>query len=253
VISVSGLTAGYGKAPVLRGISLAVDSGERISLVGPNGSGKSTFLAALTGLISYQGTIAVDGVDLGHHSERDRARLMATLPQREHFAFPFRVREIVAMARFAISGSGHETRADRDAIETAMAVTQTAEFADRPITALSGGETQRVLLARALAQETPILLLDEPNSGLDPRYQAELVSILNREEFRAKTLICAIHDLNLAAALAPRMVVLKDGELIADGASAQILGGDTIEQVYETQFRRLESDGFLTVWPRYNN
>ena len=250
MISVTDLSAGYGKAPVLRAVSLAVESGERISLVGPNGSGKSTFLAALTGLISYRGTIAVDGVDLGHHSERDRARLMATLPQKEQFAFPFRVREIVAMARFAISGR-HETRVDQAAIEMAMAVTQTLEFADRPITALSGGETQRVLLARALAQETPILLLDEPNSGLDPRYQAELVSILNREEFRAKTLICAIHDLNLAAALAPRMVVLKDGEVLADGKSTEILGGDTIEQAYETQFRRLESDGILTVWPRF--
>lgn len=252
MISVAEVTAGYGKKTVLRGVSLTVASGERICLVGPNGSGKSTLLAALTGLIPYTGTIEVDGVSLGHHSERDRARLMATLPQREHFSFPFRVREIVAMARYAISGGGAETPADFDAVAAAMEVTQTTEFADRAVTALSGGEIQRVLLARALAQETPILLLDEPNTGLDPRYQAELIAILNRAEFRAKTLICAIHDLNLAAALAPRMVVMKDGELIADGESGGILGGDTIERAYDTRFRRIESDGILTVWPHFS-
>jgi iron complex transport system ATP-binding protein len=246
------VSAGYGNRTVLKGVSLSVASGERISLVGPNGSGKSTFLAALSGLIAYSGTIRVDAVDLGHHSARDRARLMATLPQREHFSFPFRVREIVAMARYAISAGGQESPADAVAILNALEVTQTAEFADRPITALSGGEVQRVLLARALAQETPILLLDEPNTGLDPRYQTELVAILNRAEFREKTLICAIHDLNLAAALAPRMLVMKDGELVADGGSEAILSSDTIDRAYSTRFRRLSAEGVLTVWPAYD-
>ncbi len=252
MIEVDRLTVGYHNLVAVSGVSFRVDRGQRVALVGPNGSGKSTLIAALAGLLMpAEGEVRLDGQSIRSQTAKQIARLVATLPQKESFAFPFTVREVVMMGRFARSSGIQDSPADIAAVADAMAVTQTTSFADRPITELSGGETQRVLLARSLAQQTPILLLDEPNTGLDPRYQGELVQLLNHPSFSDKTVICALHDLNLAAVIAPRTILMKAGQVLADDATETILSSSHLEVAYESDFRRVHVDGQPWVFPAW--
>jgi len=236
----------------VRDVSFRVDPGQRVALVGPNGSGKSTLIAALAGLLKPSGgEIRLDGQAIDSLPAKAIARIVATLPQQESFAFPFTVREVVTMGRFSQATGIQDSPEDISALTDAMAVTQTTEFADRPVTELSGGETQRVLLARALAQQTKILLLDEPNTGLDPRYQSELVQLLNLPSLAEKTVICAIHDLNLAAAIAPRAILMRAGQVLADDSTDSILASSQLETAYDAEFRRIQAEGRSWVFPAW--
>lgn len=252
MIEVRNLTVGYHDFIAVREVSFRVSRGQRVALVGPNGSGKSTLIAALAGLLkSSGGEIRLDGQAIDSLPARAIARLVATLPQQESFAFPFTAREVVMMGRFSQATGIQDSPEDIEAVTDAMAVTQTTEFANRPINELSGGETQRVLLARALAQQTPILLLDEPNTGLDPRYQGELVQLLDHPSLADKTVLCAIHDLNLAVAIAPRAILMRAGQILADDATESILASDQLEAAYESEFCRIQAEGRSWVFPAW--
>lgn len=219
-------------------ISLRIASGEMVGLIGPNGAGKSTLLALLTGLLAPSaGTAAVRGLDVTAIDPRPRARLIGFVPQSPQVFFPYTVAQIVAMGRNPhLGGFGGPGREDIERIDWAMEVTGTRRFADRLFNQLSAGEAQRVIIARALAQETPALVLDEPTSSLDLFYQTAVYGLLERlNRERAMTILIVTHDINLAAEYCPRLIGLRAGRVLMDGPPEQILTTERIYDLYDVQ------------------
>lgn len=252
MIRVEGLRFGFGAQEVLRGLAFEVRQGEVLGVLGPNGSGKSTLLKLLRGaLVPGSGRVLLDGRPVHRYSRRALARWIAVVPQAMAVPFPFTVWETVAMGRFAyrraLSGP---TRADRAAVERALAWTDALHLAGRAVTELSGGELQRVFLARALAQEAPVLLLDEVTSHLDIRHRlqvAELLARLNREEGR--TVVHVTHDFDLAAEISHRLLLLGPlGEPEALGPPREVLRPERLHRAFGISVR-VEPDP-LTGGPR---
>jgi len=213
IIEVHGLTFDYGQRPVLNKLTFSVQKGDFLAVLGPNGSGKTTLLHLLSGLLRpmYSG-ISIEQSTMSCFSQPELARKIALVRQDITSAFGFTVRDTVMMARYIVGGSKlFETRQDRDIVEQAMERTDTRQFAERPITTLSGGERQRVFIARALAQQTPILLLDEPTSHLDLKHQIEVFDLLRRlRNEEGKTIIVVSHDINLVQHYADCFLLLAD-------------------------------------------
>ena len=221
-------------APALREVSVHAAPGRLTAVVGPNGSGKSTLVRALlrrTPLAS--GTIRVDGHDLTAMDPRDVARLVAVVPQREEPTLPLTVRELVLLGRHPHRGSfGAPSARDRQAVEAALARTGIERLADRRTDSLSGGEWQRVRIARALAQEAPTLVLDEPTTFLDIAHEMavfELVDALARE---GRSILLVSHQLNLVARFAEQIVLLHAGRVAAHGTVDAVMRGEVLEAVY---------------------
>jgi len=226
------VSAERGGRRVVDGVDLAVHAGEVVALVGPNGAGKSTLLSLMAGdLRPAAGRVVIDGRDVAAWSPPELAVRRAVLPQRHTLSFPFTVADVVAMGRTPWAGTDAED-GDEAAIAEAMRATDVEEFADRPFTALSGGEQARVALARVLAQGTGFLLLDEPTAALDLHHQ-ELVLGVARRRARAGTgVLVVLHDLGLAAAHADRIVVLSRGAVAAAGTPHEVLTEDLLTDVY---------------------
>lgn len=245
----------YGKEKVLRDINLTVERGDILSVLGPNGCGKSTLLKLLRGLLSPdQGKVQWQGRDVACLSRKQIAQLVAVVPQTLSVPFPYPVYEIVAMGRFACRNRFFSTdQRDRKAIEKALAVTDTVHLAERMVTDLSGGELQRVILARALAQEAPVLLLDEATSNLDLEHRlefSELLVRLNRE--MGTTIVQISHDLDQAAELSKRILLLDSrGCIAALGSVAEVFTKENLRQVFrvETQIDHNPYSGALRVYP----
>lgn len=222
-----------GDQPVLRQVSLSAHEGEFIALLGPNGAGKSTLLRTISGLLDYQGSITISGRDLRALSARDRAKTIAFLPQTPVVHWPLSGREIVSIGRLPYCSSLTSLGADdTHAIERALKQTDATGFADRPVTKLSGGERARILLARALAVESPMLLADEPLATLDPQHQLTTLSMLRDCAADNRLVIAALHDLSLAARYATRIVLLKQGIVVADGPPATVMTPDLLKRVF---------------------
>lgn len=220
---------------VIRNLSFRVERGEFIGIVGPNGSGKSTLLKLLYRLISPQrGKILIDGIDLGAISRSEIARKMAVVAQETQLLFPFRVIEVVLMGRSPYLGHlMFESQKDLDIAKKVMAWTEVLPFADRLIDELSGGERKRVLIARALAQEPEILLLDEPTASLDIHHQIDFLNLihsLNRE--RRLTIVMASHDMNLASEFCDRILLLQGGGIHSVGSPQEVITKESIQEVY---------------------
>jgi len=230
-----GLSAGYGQRDVLRGLDLALRGGERVGLIGPNGSGKTTLLRALAGVLRPRaGSILLDDVPLTALDARARARRIAVVPQTFTTPFAFTAREVVSLGRTPYVGTfGRPSAADRTAVQRALARTESVDLAERRLSELSGGERQRVVIAMALAQEPAVLLLDEPTVHLDPSHQRgvlELVGGLAREH---RVLVVAVlHDLNLAAVMCDRVVVLAEGRIVSDGSPLDVIEAATVTRVF---------------------
>jgi iron complex transport system ATP-binding protein len=226
MLEIQSLSVKYGNKPVLQAISLSVKRGETLALIGPNGAGKTTLIRAASGVQkTHSGAVCVDGRPLHHLSPAQRARLMAVVPQARSLPETFSARQTVMLGRTPyLDWLGTPGPRDREQVEWALRRAGALELAERPIGELSGGEQQRVLLARALAQDTPILLLDEPTTHLDLRHQAGLLSLvqaLARE--RGLAVLMALHDLNLAALYADRVALLVGGRLQSVGSPAEVL------------------------------
>lgn len=214
----------YGSKAVLRQLSLAVDSGESICILGENGAGKSTLLKLCAGLLKAQsGRIAIDGTELGGQSRTSIARSVAYLPQECTHVFPFTALEVVLMGRYARSRTPFESADDLRAAEAAMQATDVTALRDRAFNQLSGGERRRVLLSQALAQDTPLILLDEPTAGLDPAHALSLGRAMDGICARGKALLFATHDLNLASRFAHRALLIHEGQLRLSGPTLQVL------------------------------
>lgn len=239
VIVVDGLVCRYGAIPALDGVSLSVSPQEMCGVIGPNGSGKTTLLRAIDGLLSpVRGTVLLEGRAVGKMSSRQVAAVIGVVPQRAGAGFGFTAREMVAMGRSPhLPALSTETDRDQTIIDDAMARTGVVQLADRPIDSLSGGEFQRVLIARALAQEPRVLLLDEPTAHLDLRYQREIMDLLSTLCGSGLTMVAALHDVNLAAEYCDRLVLLSGGQIAAMGAPVQVLEERTLERVFGIPLR----------------
>jgi len=258
VLETRDLSFAYGRGAaahrVLSGISLGIDRGASVGLLGPNGSGKTTLLRLMSGILEpTAGAVSIEGEPISAVSRRDLARRIAVVPQETRATFDFTALEMVLMGRYPHLGPFElEGPADVEIARAAMRATGTDTLEDRLFATLSGGEKQRVVIAAALAQSSEMLLLDEPTTALDLRYQFEVLAVLKRlNQERGATLVVSTHDLNLAAALCQQVVLLKNGRVLASGPTSDTLTADNIRALYEVdadvQFH--PRAGHLTVVP----
>lgn len=236
MLRVAGLTLSYDDRIILNDLNFEIRAGEFVGILGPNGCGKSTLLAALTGLLPPRaGQIWYDGLSLHHWRPRPLARQVALVPQSNPVTFPFTCWEMVLMGRYPYR---HRFQGDSDAdiaaAQRAMVQTRTTLLAQRLITLISGGERQQVILARALAQTTPVLLLDEATASLDIRRKLEIFALLRQLNHNGLTVLAVMHDINLAAMFCQRLLFLKDGRIFCDGATSEVCTREILEAVYET-------------------
>jgi iron complex transport system ATP-binding protein len=221
--------------PALDGVSLEAPRGQLTAVVGPNGSGKSTLVRALVGRAELtRGTILVDAAPVERASRRRLATRVAVVTQREEPAFPLGVRDYVALGRYPHLGLWRgPARSDIRAVDEAIALTETAGLAHRVITELSGGEWQRVRLARAIAQGGDAIVLDEPTTFLDVAHEMAVFELLSRLARDGHAVLLVSHQLNLVARFADRMVLLHHGQVAASGTPVQVMQGAVLERVYE--------------------
>jgi iron complex transport system ATP-binding protein len=240
LVVLRGLVAGYplaggGRREVLRGLDLSLGRGELVALLGTNGSGKTTLLRCLAGTLRPdEGLVLFDGRPLASWRRDALARRVAVLPQQLELPAGFRVSELVAMGRLPHARRLFASTAeDERAVARALLDADAGEIADRPAEELSGGERQRLLVAMALAQEPDLLLLDEPTLHLDLAHQLSLLGAIRRlRDQRGLTVLAVLHDLNLAAAFAPRVAVLDGGRVVADGSPAEVLTPSLVRRVF---------------------
>ncbi|QKY18923.1 ATP-binding cassette domain-containing protein [Halolamina sp. CBA1230] len=250
VLSIADLSVTLGETDVLAGVSLDVERGELVGLVGPNGAGKTTLLRNARGTLAPDsGQVRIEGEAVDDLSAKEIGRRVATVPQDTSISFSFSVREIVEMGRTPhVPRFGAMDEADHAAVERAMERTEVTEFADRPVTEISGGERSRVLLARALAQDTPLLLLDEPTASLDPNHRLRTFETVSALVDEGRAAVAAIHDLDTAARYCDRIVVVADGGIVADGPPESVLTGATIGHAFDVD--AVVTDDPVTQRPR---
>lgn len=236
LLKIENLTVRRGGKVTLHPASLRVEPGEFIGLIGPNGAGKSTLLRAALGLIPAGGRSCLAAL-----SPAIRARNAAWLPQAREIAWPLRVAHLVALAQ-----GGRETAPQ---VTAALARMDVSALSDRPATALSGGEQARVLIARALAQDTPLLLADEPIAGLDPAHQIGCMQVFASLAAEGRAVIASLHDLGLAARHCTRIVALHQGRIVADGPPQKVLTPDLLRAVFAIRCHLAEVEGGLVLQP----
>lgn len=252
MIRVDGLVAGYGGRPVLADVSVSVPAGSWLAIIGANGTGKSTLLKAVAGLVSYRGTIAVDGASLAGLTARRRARALGYAPQNPVLPDGLSVADYVLLGRTPHLGPlAREGQADLDVVSEALDRVDLAGFADRALRTLSGGERQRAVLARVLAQQAPVLLLDEATSGLDVGHAQALLDLVDaRRVAEGTTVVSTLHDLTLAAQYADQLLLLDRGRVAAAGPPAEVLTTERLRAHYDARIEVLTtSGGNLVVTP----
>jgi len=251
MIELEDVTVSLGGVRVVDGVSATVERGEWVTLLGPNGAGKSTLLRAIAGLVRARGTIRLDGVPLRGLDRRALARTVAVVPQLPQLPPALTVAEYVLLGRTPyLSYFGSESHADRAAGRRALERLDLLRLAERPLASLSGGERQRAVLARALAQEAPLLLLDEPTTALDAGRQQEALELIDTLRLDAGlTVVAAMHDLTLAGQYAERLVLLSHGRLVADGAPSEIATEALIATHYGAEVRVVDQAGSVAVIP----
>jgi iron complex transport system ATP-binding protein len=253
-LEAKGISVAIKGCSIVRDCALSLQSGEMVGLIGPNGAGKSTLLKAVLGLREKSaGTVTLDGRDMASIPARERARAVAFLPQDRRVEWRLPAYDIVMLGRYPHqTGFGGPTPADQAAVAKALAAVDSTAIADRPVSVLSGGERTRVLLARALAVEAPLLLVDEPITALDPYHQIHVMEILHALSRQGVGVMAVLHDLAFAARFMDRLVLMGDGGIVRDGPPAEVLSDKLLEEVYRIDVVRGERDGqsFLSPWSR---
>ncbi len=229
VLSLNGLAVRLGQRPVIKQASLSIESGEMVGLIGPNGAGKTSLMRAALGLIPAQGTSSLAAL-----SDAERARAVAWMPQERTIAWPIRVDELVMLGRLPHRGLGQRvSEHDRQAVADALCQVGLAGFEHRRATELSAGERTRVLIARALAQQTPLLMADEPIAGLDPAHQIRTMETFAALARQGQSVLLSIHDLGLAARHCSRLILLGEQRVIADGPVDQVLTAEHLARIFQ--------------------
>lgn len=234
LLEAQSLSVSYGNGDIVRGVDLVIPDGGFTAIVGPNACGKSTLLRALARLLPpSQGTVLLDEKPISAQPSRHVARRLALLPQAQTMPEGLRVRDLVARGRFP-----HQTffrrwnDADEEAVAKALAVTDTSDIADRLVDQLSGGQRQRVWIATMLAQDTPIVLLDEPTTFLDLTHQIEVLELCDGLRREGRTVVAVLHDLGLAARYATHMVAMSNGQISAQGTPAEVVTPEVIRDTF---------------------
>ena len=244
-LTVSDVVVDLGGARIIDGISLEVAAGEWMGVVGPNGAGKSTLLRSVVSDVVFDGVVSVDGTALGSLDARHRARLISYVPQRPVYPVGMSVFDFVLLGRTPYMGPLAAERSDDiDAVWAALGSLSIDSFADRDVGSLSGGETQRVSLARVLAQDAPVLVLDEATASLDIAAQHQVLELIDslRVE-KGMTIVSAIHDLTAAAQFCDQVALIANGEVVASGSPRDVLTENTLASVFEPTIRVVEVDG----------
>lgn len=235
-LHISGLHASLGGARVLRGVSLDLEGPSFIGLIGPNGVGKTTLVRAVANLIPFKGAITLDGIAVGAMEARARARTLAYLAQGAESHWPLTVERLVALGRLPHLEPFRAPRpADEEAIERALRLADIAGLRARDVLTLSGGERARVLLARALAVEALLLLVDEPVSSLDLYHQIGVMEVLRSYASGGRMVVAVLHDLSLAARYCDRLILLNEGRIHSDGAPRDVLTPENLRAVYRVE------------------
>jgi len=256
MLMIDSLTVAYGDRLAINHVSFSLSPGSILGVIGPNGSGKTTLIRALSGILPIRsGKIEVNGKDLAHLDTMERARMLAVVPQVRQLPAAFTAREVVLLGRTPhLNWLGQVSGKDDNIASQAMERTHTLDLADRRISELSGGEQQRVLLARALAQSTPILLMDEPTTYLDMKYQFDFLDQV-RQLVQQETLsvLLVLHDLNLVVRFADRVALLYEGELKALGKPEEVLDPALLSEVYHLPLQVISSGqkGYPLVLPNF--
>jgi iron complex transport system ATP-binding protein len=250
-IACRDLTVALGGRPVLDHLSLDVAAGEWMAVVGPNGAGKSTLVRALAGVTRFEGTVRVGGQDVASLGARARARLLAVVPQDPLVPPALRVVDYALLGRTAhIRTFGVESAADLAVGEGVLDRLNLRPLAGRPMGTLSGGERQRAVLARALAQEAPVLLLDEPTTSLDVGRQQEVLDLVeDLRRARGLTVLSTLHDLTLAGQYARRMALLVEGRIVSFGRPEEVLTEERVSRHYGARVRVVHDAGSVVVLP----
>lgn len=243
-VDAAGITVVLGGATILHGVDLSVRAGEWVTVIGPNGAGKSTLLKAIGALLPFGGRVDLFGSDAAGLRRRDRARLVATVPQNPVVPTGMAVLDYVLLGRTAyIRPLGRESATDLEAVDDVLERLDLARFAGRRLETLSGGERQRAFLARALAQGATLLLLDEPTSALDIGHQQEVLDLVDKlRHDSGLTVLATMHDLSIAGEYADRMVLLADGRVVASGPPTKVLTQELLARYYGARVRVVEGD-----------
>lgn len=236
MLSAKSLHLAYGSKQVISDLDLELERGQLLGLIGPNGSGKTSLIRSLSGILKpVSGSISLSNKNIATFSEQERARQIAVVPQSAYLPPAFMVFETVALGRTPhLSWLGHLGAHDLDIIQRVLHASEIEHLSDRRINELSGGEQQRVLLARALAQDCPILLLDEPTAHLDLHHQVSLLNLVRRMAHEQNlAVLIAMHDLNLASLYTDYLVLLVDGRIRAAGTPTEVLTTETLQNAYQ--------------------
>lgn len=235
MLEISNVSCGYDKIDVVKNVSFKVNRGQNICIVGPNGCGKSTLLKAIANLINYKGEILLDSKKISKLSRKELATKIAIMTQASHIHFPYTVYETVALGRYAHLKGVFATISDNDRSIILKCIENVGllDLKDKLISELSGGQIQRVFLARAFAQNPEVILLDEPTNHLDLRCQIEILDYLTKwANENNKIVVAVLHDLNLVQSFGDSVLMLKDGEVFGDGSTRNVFEEEKLENVY---------------------
>ena len=253
-LTINGVDCYYGSTKVLESVSFKVQNGDFVGVIGPNGSGKTTLLRCICGVLKPKtGVVLIDNYDIGSLTRREIAQHIAVVPQESYVGFNFKVLDVVLMGRNPhIKTFGSESKKDLEVVYRAMKLTGILHLADRFITDISGGEKRRVIIARALAQEPNVLLLDEPTIHLDINHQIEIMDLLKKLCSKKELAIIAVfHDFNLASKYCDKILMLSNGRIISLGSPEEVITENNIQKVFNVKvfIERHPSTGFLYVVP----
>ncbi|MBP8997985.1 MAG: ABC transporter ATP-binding protein [Anaerolineaceae bacterium] len=261
MLDVNGIYVGYNDSPILKEVSLHIEEGTVLALIGPNGSGKTTFIRAVSGILPLmKGSITIDGIDLSRLNSNQRARKISVVPQARSIPAAFTAEEVVAMGRTPyLNWLGKISDYDQQIIDEALEKMDLLPLRDRTVNELSGGEQQRLFLARSLAQQSPLLLMDEPTTHLDLQYQVNLMQRIyqlahpGEEErsagVRPRTVVITMHDLNLISRYADLVGLMVHGKLEAVGKAEEVLRSDLLSRAYQLPLEVIREKGFTLVTP----